>query len=175
MHGHITQRFTFRRLTADDIETWMEFVESAEAMEFFVPLYKVGDRTSCETWINKQLQRYEEFGHGLMALINNETSEFIGQCGLLKQEVDGIRELEIGFCIIPQYWGKGYAPEAAIACKEFAFANNMSDHIISIIHIDNEKSQSVAIKNGMEKWKTTSFKSWPVDIWRIDQSSSSIP
>lgn len=37
------------------------------------------------------------------ALIHKETGIFIGQCGLLKQMVDGIDELEIGYSLLPEH------------------------------------------------------------------------
>jgi len=88
----------------------------------------------------------------------------------LVQEVDGIQELEIGYTIIPAYWNQGYATEAARKCKEFAFENNFADSIISIIHVENIRSEMVARKNGMQLDKTTSFKGFPVNIFRIRRS-----
>lgn len=106
------------------------------------------------------------------ALIHKETDELMGMCGLLVQTVDGQEELEIGYSILPKHWRNGYAIEAAKKCKEYAFANNFRDSLISIIHIDNIPSQEVALKNGMHLSKTTVYKNNPVHIFRVFQKEA---
>jgi ribosomal-protein-alanine N-acetyltransferase len=106
---------------------------------------------------------------GMNALISKASGELIGICGLLVQTVDDIQELEIGYSVLPKFWLKGYAFEAAQKCKEHAFENNFSDSLISIIHVDNIPSQKVARKNGMHLDKTTAYKDNPVHIFRVNQ------
>ena len=86
---------------------------------------------------------------GMNVLVNKQTNAFIGQCGLLVQTVDGIKELEIGYSILPKYWRQGYASEAAQKCKAFAIEHNFTESLISIINVNNIPSQKVAINNGM--------------------------
>jgi [ribosomal protein S5]-alanine N-acetyltransferase len=74
----------------------------------------------------------------------------IGQCGLTMQ---GWREkdvLEIGYLFQKSYWYKGYATEAAIACKEYAFSVLNASSLYSIIRDTNIASQNVAVRNGMK-------------------------
>ena len=122
---------------------------------------------ACRTWFDKVFHRYENDLGGHNALISKETGKFIGMCGLLVQTVDGKEELEIGYSILPAYWGKGYASEAALKCQQFAREHKLSESIISIIHIENVGSRQVALKNGMHLDKTTDYKGIPVDIYRI--------
>jgi RimJ/RimL family protein N-acetyltransferase len=88
-------------------------------------------------------------------------------CGLLVQEVDGINELEIGYSLHPAFWRKGYATEAAQKCRDFAFENNFAESLISIVHVENQQSAKVALRNGMKPEKTTIYKEIPVNIFRI--------
>ena len=78
-------------------------------------------------------------------------------------------EVNISYGIERQYWGKGYATEAAIKCKEFAFENNFADSIISIIHPDNTPSEKVALNNGMKLHKKVDgqFHGMPANIFQI--------
>jgi RimJ/RimL family protein N-acetyltransferase len=68
-----------------------------------------------------------------------------------------------------KFWNKGYATEAARKCRDFAFTNSYTDTLISIVHVDNIKSEKVALKNGMTKTQQTVFKGMPVNIFMINK------
>ena len=73
----------------------------------------------------------------------------IGQCGLTMQPWKDENVLEIGYLFERTYWHKGYAIEAAKACKKYAFEILKADEVCSIIRDTNIASQKVAIRNGM--------------------------
>jgi RimJ/RimL family protein N-acetyltransferase len=104
-------------------------------------------------------------------LLEKESNEFIGQCGLIKQEVDGKTEIEVGYHVFKKYWGRGFAPEAAKIFLEYAFNNNLSDSVISIIHVGNTKSQRVADKNGLTREKQTRWSDLDVFIYRMHKAT----
>lgn len=168
LDGLQSDRLQYRSLREDDFEALMPFFESEEAMQFFFP--NLPPEKFCRYWINKQLDRYDKYNLGLCALIDIKSKKLIGQCGLLNQELDKIEELEIGYSLLPAYWGKGYATESSNTMKEFAFNNNLVDSLISIIHINNINSQKVAVRNGMEIYKTTKHHDLNVHIYRIHKS-----
>ena len=161
-----TERLTTRKLEMIDVKEWSSFLQDKDCTEFFPKVGDMTDEVRAKMWIEKQLLRYEENKYGLMALIEKSTGEFIGQCGLLIQEVDNVPELEVGYHICKKHWGKGYATEAAQMFKQYATENKLADTIISIIHKNNLKSQNVAQKNGMKKDKETIWNSLPVIIFR---------
>ena len=73
----------------------------------------------------------------------------IGQCGLTMQQWKEREVLEIGYLFQRRHWHKGYATEAAQACKHYAFNVLSADEVCSIIRNTNTASQNVAIRNGM--------------------------
>ncbi|MFX3625823.1 MAG: GNAT family N-acetyltransferase [bacterium] len=159
-----TQRLQFRKLTENDFEAWLPFFQSKEATAYSgFDITKAEE--NCKLWLENIFKRYQD-NNGLMALEDKETGVLIGQCGLLKQRVDEVDEIEIGYHILPQYWQKGYAVEAAIKCKEEGFKMGISS-IISIIHPDNYKSIKVDEHNGMVFEKETIFREHKVKIYRV--------
>ena len=100
--------------------------------------------------IRDSLKIYEDYGFGLWAVVLKETNAMIGQCGLTLQPWKGKELLEIGYLFQKAYWHKGYATEAAIACREYAFTVLNADSVCSMIRDTHIASQNVAVRNGMK-------------------------
>ncbi len=166
LEGQETERLRFRKLEPTDFDTWLPFHQDPLSSKFWEGLPK-NPVEACQQWFDKAFHRYENNLGGMNVLVNKKTNEFIGQCGLLIQTVDGIKELEIGYSILPIHWRQGYATEAAQKCKIFAKENNLAKSLISTIHIANIASQKVALNNGMHLDKTTVYDDNPVHIYRI--------
>ena len=165
--GEESQRLEFRLLKKSDFEMWLPFFDD-KAVAIFLGIDTTKSQGEmCEFWFEKVFNRYENYLGGMNVLIEKSTRNFIGQCGLLVQEVDGESRLEVGYSMLPKYWGKGFASEAAIKCKEFAFENNFVNSIISMIHPENIASKKVAIRNGMTLSKEGSFHGMPTQIFEV--------
>ncbi len=164
-----SNRLRTRFLTVGDIEPWSHFFEDLEGTRFLLNPDKLGHHQRAALWIEKQLKRYENREFGLQALVDIETGAFIGQCGLLEQEVDGNIEIEIGYHLFKQHRHKGYATEAASMFKHYGFDELELPTIVSIIHIDNVDSQAVAGRNGMHL--SGQSKKWDIDvlIYRVNR------
>jgi len=119
-------------------------------MRYYPTLF---DRGGVEEWIVRNRRRYAANGHGLWAMILKSTGELIGDCGVTVQTVDGVDELEIGYHLSRDCWGRGYATEAAQACRDWAFVNRNADYVVSLIRPENLASCRVAERNGMTLWK----------------------
>lgn len=162
-----SRRLKTRFITAEDVLPWTEFFNDPKAIELFPDFGLTTIEERVQHWIDRQLARYSEHRYGLQMLMNKETGELIGQCGLLLQEVDGIKELEVGYHIISKYWGNGYAPEAARLFLDFAVEHDLADSVISIIDIRNVKSMRVAEKNGLYRDIQTRWLDKDVFIYRV--------
>jgi RimJ/RimL family protein N-acetyltransferase len=86
-------------------------------------------------------------------MILKSSGELIGDCGLVRQVVGELEEIEIGYHVRRDLWGQGYASEAARACRGYGFATLPVDRLISMVRPENLASRRVAEKTGMTVWK----------------------
>lgn len=168
-----SERLLFRKIVPEDFDIWLEFCKYPDSLKYIFSqeqLAVLDPVKYCQMWFDRALGRYANGTGGLNALIDKNTNEYIGQCGLLVQTIDDLEELEVGYSIMPQHRGKGYATEAARKCRDFAFENHFRDSLISTVHVDNFASAKVALSNGMKLDKTTVSNGDPVNIFRIINS-----
>jgi ribosomal-protein-alanine N-acetyltransferase len=178
MHDYIyeenleTERLVTRKLVYNDFKIWTEFFEDKESVKFLPDYSLPTSESRAINWIERQLKRYENKQFGLQALTEKTTGQFVGMCGLISQEVEGIKELEVGYHLLKQYRGKGYAAEAAKFFRNYAFINELSPSVISIIHTGNIRSQGVAAKNGMSRERQCTWNNIDVYIYRVSNRES---
>jgi len=166
LEGEETDRMLFRKIDLTDFNAWLEFFEDTRSFQYWIS-EREDPKVECGKWYQKQFQRYERSSGGMNALIEKSTGSLIGHAGLLVQVVDGIEELEVAYSLVPQHWNKGFATEAALKCKKFAFENNVSSSVISIISLTNLPSANVAMKNGMTLDRQTVYNNNAVNIFRV--------
>ncbi|HPM29445.1 MAG TPA: GNAT family N-acetyltransferase [Chryseolinea sp.] len=165
-----TKRILFRKVSLLDFDDWLEFHKDPITSQHWISELEAPE-VECEKWYAKQFYRYENNLGGMNALISKESGKLMGHCGLLVQTVDGQEELEIGYSLLPSFWNKGIATEAAEKCKNYAFENNFAESLISIISVTNKPSSNVAVKNGMRLVKITNYNGNKVDIFRIEKTN----
>ncbi|MEX0274380.1 MAG: GNAT family N-acetyltransferase [Flavobacteriaceae bacterium] len=164
--GLESERLHFRPLQTTDFEAWLPFHRDSRSTQYWVG-GPADPKQACQQDLDRTFDRYTTQKGGRMALTHKNTGQLIGLCGFLVQTVDDLTELEIGYSILPEYWGQGYASEAAIACRQYAQKNELAKSLISIIHVDNLPSKKVALKNGMTLDKISVYKNNPVEIYRV--------
>lgn len=141
-----TKRLLLRQMIQDDLPALCRILQDEEVMYAYEHAFSDAEAAD---WLNRQLQRYKDDGFGLWAVILKESGELIGQCGLTMQDIPEGRVVEIGYLFRKDCWHKGYATEAAMGCKEYAFDTLDVSEVYSIIRDDNIASQNVARRNGM--------------------------
>ncbi len=142
-----TQRLVLRQLTLDDTDNLLGIFSDPIAMAHY-PSKK--SRQETQGWIHWCMRGYEQHGHALWAVELKTSGEFLGQCGLIMQQVEGVAETEIGYLFLRKHWGNGYATEAAIASRDYAFNVLGRDRVISLIDPGNLPSRRVAERVGMQ-------------------------
>lgn len=143
-----TERLYLREMTRDDFCDLAEILQNPRVMYAYEHDFSDDD---VQEWLNRQQARYKKYGFGLWAMILKETGKMIGQAGLTMQPYKGGEVLEIGYHLKEEFWHKGYATEAALGCKTYAFDTLQQDKVHCIIKADNTASQNVAKRIGMEK------------------------
>lgn len=141
-----TERLILRELTPADYPALCRILQGEKAM------YAYGGAFSgveVWEWLERQTARYRKWGFGLWAADLKETGEMIGQCGLTMQPWKGREVLEIGYLLQRARWHRGFALEAALACKRYAFETLDAGEVCSIIRDTNTASQKVAVRLGM--------------------------
>lgn len=99
-------------------------------------------------WIYRSYREHPS--NGLLILIRKEDGKRIGHAGLVEQMIDGIEELEVGYWLAPEFWGHGYASEAAALLCGKGFQASERTRLISLIQPKNSASRKVAEANGMK-------------------------
>lgn len=146
-----TERLYLRELVPSDFESLCKILKDKDTMYAYEGAFNDDE---VQEWLDRQIARYQKLGFGLWAVVLKETNEMIGQCGLTMQPWKESEVLEIGYLFERSYWHRGYATEAAKACKKYAFETLNATEVCSIIRDTNFASQNVAIRNGMTRVDT---------------------
>jgi ribosomal-protein-alanine N-acetyltransferase len=144
----VTKRLALREMTFGDLDFVAAMLAHPEVMRSY-------SREEAEAWVCRQMERYARYGHGLWLVVDRRSGEPLGQVGLTMQEVDGVQEPEVGYLIHRPFWRRGFATEAAVATRDYAFDKLGKARVISLIRPENVPSQGVAAKMGMAVEKRT--------------------
>jgi len=153
-----TERLFLRHLTTDDVDAIFAVIGDPETMKFYSQTFT---RDDAVRWVARSQERYCSDGYGLFAVVLKSSGEVIGDCGLVRQDIEGESMLEVGYHVRRDHWGHGYATEAARACLNYAFRNLAADKVVSLILPENLPSRGVAERNGMTIERQVSFHGSP--------------
>ena len=142
-----TERLLLREMTQADFPALCAILQDEQVMYAYEHAFSDKE---VQDWLEKNLTRYRTDGFGLWAVVRKETGEMIGQCGLTMQQIGENRTVpEVGYLFRRDCWHRGYATEAAMACRDYAFSKLQFPEVFSIIRDSNLPSQKVARRNGM--------------------------
>jgi len=155
-----TERFFLRELIEEDVDGFYE-LDSDPEVHRYLGNSPVSDKQKLLEIIKYVQQQYVENSIGRWAIIDKQTNEFIGWCGL-KLVKDNINNqtnyYDLGYRLIRKHWGKGIATETAKASIDYGFNVLQLKEIIAAIHCDNDASNNVVKKLGFELIETFEFE-----------------
>jgi len=142
----VTSRLLLRTVTLNDFKASHQLLSDPDVMRFSLK----GPYSEQQTtdFIKHCIQQTQKNQPTLLAVIDRETDLLIGYCGFYMQKINGVEEVELGYRLSKEHWGKGLATEAAQAVKVHAFKKMGLTRLISIIEKENVASIRVAEKNG---------------------------
>lgn len=146
-----TERLIFRKFTLDDLPALIATRTDPEVIKFLGGT-TLQNPIALAKRLRFYISCYTSHGFGNCAMLWKPTGEMIGSAGL--QPLDGTDEIEVGYSMIKEYWGRGIGTEAARAWVDHGFRNHGLDRIVAVAHTENWPSRHIMEKLGMHYEKT---------------------
>lgn len=140
-----TERTIMRKLTKEDANDFYALNLDEDVLKFTGD--KPFDNLQAAIDFLAHYDQYEKYGVGRLAVIDKETSNFLGWCGIKFSKDEN--EYDIGFRFFKKYWNKGFATETAKKCLDFGFNNLNIEKIVGRAMKENIGSIRVLEKIGM--------------------------
>jgi len=157
-----TDRLLINRITLDDAGFMLKLMNDKDWIK------NIGDRgirtiEETEEYIRTRfLKTYNESDFGFYSLILKSDQQIIGIAGLVDRE--GIDHVDIGYGLLPEFRGKGYAFEATKAIYDYGSEELKLEKIVAIVNPDNPSSIKLLTKLGMEFEKMIRLPDEEIDI-----------
>ena len=158
-----TERLILEEINIRHYEELLKLLSNEIVHKYFP---KALNKAESEDFLKKVQERQKESGLSFWAVRHRENNSFLGICGLLKQTIDGLEEVEVGYRINDTFWGNGFGTEAVAGCLKYAKEVLGLDTIISLILPINKQSIRVAEKNGLNFEKVTIFNDQLHHVYR---------
>jgi RimJ/RimL family protein N-acetyltransferase len=159
-----TERLRLRHLKPDDVDAVFAVIGDPETMKYYPQKFSREDALG---WVHKAQERYRTDGYSLFAVVLKSEGLVIGDCGLMRQNVEGESLVEVGYHFHRDYWGHGYATEASRGCMDYAFKRLNVAKVISLILSENLASRRVAERNGMAVERQVMFHELPHQMYAM--------
>jgi len=163
-----TERLLVRQFGFDDFEYFFRLNNDEEVMRYIRP---VKNREQALQFFEENLAYYQEFPrYGRWAMLDRASKHFIGTF-MLKPSGVLPGEIELGYALNKENWGKGYATESVFGGLDYAFDRLGLDRLIAITQPNNMISQKVLIKSGFIQENNMEDNGRIINLFRIIKAS----
>jgi ribosomal-protein-alanine N-acetyltransferase len=163
----VTEHTRLRPFTLDDAEALFQITNQPDIFHYF-PSTEPWSHERVQRFLKDQLAEWEGRGYGWWGVEPLDQSELIGWNGL--QYLPDTNEIEVGYLLSKDYWGRGWATEGTWASLQFGFETLKVESILAIVHPGNIASQRVAHKCGMKLLDRTNY--FGMDCYRYHISTN---
>jgi ribosomal-protein-alanine N-acetyltransferase len=146
-----TARLRLRPFEPGDFEELFRLYSDPDVMRFIGQ--GVRTREEAEQGLARGIGHWRDRGFGMWAVHDKATGKFVGRCGI--QPLQDTGEIELGYALHQEFWGRGLATEASVVALRFGFETIALSRIVAIARPENTGSRHVMEKLGMTYEKTT--------------------
>jgi ribosomal-protein-alanine N-acetyltransferase len=164
-----TERLLIRAFAPDSDSAAMAEVYCDPEVMRFIPGGALADVGAVRSTLEKHVEAQQTRGFSSWALVERETMRVVGDVGFGVFEPTG--DIELGYTLARDAWGRGYATEAAGACLAAGLEHLGVPRIIAVVDVDNETSQRVAERIGMTRVETIEAHGRPHVLFTADLAS----
>ncbi|HZV06756.1 MAG TPA: GNAT family N-acetyltransferase [Gemmataceae bacterium] len=159
-----TPHLHLSRMTADDLDDLTRMHLDPRVM---ATLGGVRSAEQTRDWLERQMGHWERCGFGLWMARERQTGQFAGRGGLHYIEIDGREEIEVGYCFLPDFWGRGLATELARESIRAGFSVLNAPELVCFTLTTNHASQRVMQKAGFRYSRDLLYKDLPHVLYRL--------
>jgi len=163
-----TKRFLLRMFEDRDLDSMFQLFNDEEVQKYLAPENR-RTRRQLETTLQNLARHWKERGFGLWCVSEKSGGQMFGYCGF--QHFDKTSDVEILFGFLKDFWGNGFATEAANACLKFGFEELRFKKVYAATHPENTASSCVLEKVGMVFEKRTTHYGLETITYSISRSS----
>lgn len=160
-----TERIALRTWSLEDAEAGYRIWSDAEVMRYIGTGQPNADVEQTRGWINRMIAHQEKHGFCFWAVVEKESNQLIGSCGMAYQ-LDGGPPIEFGYTLARAFWGRGLATEAAGAALRYIFENVNVEEIAASVDSRHAASIRVLEKIGFV-YQITEELEEGVDLWYV--------
>lgn len=146
-----TERLLIRKFTPEDLDKLTEIRSDPKVYKYLGGIERQNPQALAKR-LRFYIGCYEKYGFGTCATVWKETGEMIGSCGL--QPLEDTSEIEVGYALASDYWGRGLGFECARAWLEYGFEKAGLERIVAVAYPENTGSWRIMEKCGMKYEKT---------------------
>jgi RimJ/RimL family protein N-acetyltransferase len=162
-----TERLILRGFTEADVEGLFALAQDPLIAEYLT-YNNLGLREACWRSVGLWIGHWVLRGFGLWAVEERATGTLVGRIGLWEPE--GWPGTEVGWLLGRDFWGKGYATEAARASMDWGFSYLAIEELVSVIRPDNARSIAVAERIGERPRGSVAFRGGEIGLWAITRA-----
>jgi RimJ/RimL family protein N-acetyltransferase len=149
-------RLNYRPISLGDLDSYAKFLADPECTRYLL-VPEPHSRELSRSLLERNVEQHD----GTIGMYTlHDGPEVVGWAGFQRREITGAPEVELGWLVRKEHWGKGYASEAALELRARG-----PERLIHLIHPENAASIAVAKKLGAEHERDTEILGGPVSVY----------